>query len=95
MLGDFALWIPSREELALDPSFWHPHGVPKNHAECRITDIKKARCGDVLHLEAQKICETFLPTELDLFWLGQKSVAECVELIVPKVDAILQQGGIN
>lgn len=95
MLGDFALWIPSREGLARDPGFWHPQGVPENHAECRIADIKKARPGDVLHLEAQKICETLLPVELDLFWLGQKSATECVNVIVPKVDEILQRGGVN
>ena len=95
MLADFALWIPSREGLARDPGFWHPQGVPENHAECRIDDIKKARPGDVLHLEAQKICETILPTELDLFWLGQKSATECVGVIVPKVDEILQRGGVN
>jgi multiple sugar transport system substrate-binding protein len=95
MLGDFALWIPSREYLARDPSFWHPQGVPDNHADCRISDIKKARSGDVLHVEAVKICETILPTELDLFWLGQKSATECMETIIPKVNAILQNDGMN
>lgn len=95
LMGDFALWIPSRESWARDPNFWHPQGVPPNHCDIRITDIKKATPGDVLHLNAVKICETIMPMELDRFWLGQKTAAECVKSLLPKVNAALKEDRVR
>lgn len=91
LMGDFALWIPSREAWARDRGFWNPEGVPPNHAEIRISDIKKARPGDVLHLNANKICETILPMELDRFWLGQRTAEESVRAAMPKIRASLAE----
>ncbi|HPK03726.1 MAG TPA: sugar ABC transporter substrate-binding protein [Candidatus Sumerlaeota bacterium] len=91
LMGDFALWIPTREAWALDPEFWHPAGVPPDHARKRVEDIKRGRPGDLLDVAATRICETIIPMELDPFWLNKETLEECVARITPQVNAILAE----